>query len=126
RTAQPVIVVDMLAEPGLTAPWSLAPLPTAETNGEIPRAWMGIPLIVRDRVIGMLSIGHDEVGHFADGHAQIALAFASQAAIAVENARLYEAARDHAALEERQRLARELHDAVTQTRSEERRVGKEC
>ncbi len=114
RTAQPVIVDDMLAEPGLTAPWNLTP-GALDTAPEIPRAWMGVPLIVRDRVIGMLSIGHDEVGHFAEGHAQIALAFASQAAVAVENARLYEAAQDRAAFEELQRLARELHDAVTQT-----------
>ena len=57
---------------------------------------MGIPLIVRERVIGMLSIGHDEVGHFADGHAQIALAFASQGAIAVENAQLYDRAESRA------------------------------
>ncbi|MDH4209069.1 MAG: sensor histidine kinase, partial [Anaerolineae bacterium] len=40
---------------------------------------------------------------------------AHQAAIAIENARLYEQAQHAAALEERGRLARELHDAVTQT-----------
>jgi signal transduction histidine kinase len=45
----------------------------------------------------------------------LALAFAQQAAIAIENARLYEQAQTLAILEERQRLARELHDAVTQT-----------
>jgi signal transduction histidine kinase len=39
---------------------------------------------------------------------------ANQAGIAIENARLYRAARKVAALEERQRLARELHDSVTQ------------
>ena len=45
----------------------------------------------------------------------LALAFASQAAVAMENARLYEQAQALAALEERQRLARDLHDAVSQT-----------
>ena len=42
-------------------------------------------------------------------------AFANQVALALENARLYERAREAATLEERNRLARELHDAVTQT-----------
>jgi signal transduction histidine kinase len=41
-------------------------------------------------------------------------AVADQAAVAVENARLFSEARGKAALEERQRLARELHDSVSQ------------
>jgi two-component system nitrate/nitrite sensor histidine kinase NarX len=45
----------------------------------------------------------------------LAWAFASQAALAIERVRLYEQARELAATEERQRLARELHDAVSQT-----------
>jgi len=40
---------------------------------------------------------------------------ANQAAVAIENARLYEQIRQVATLEERQRLARELHDSVTQS-----------
>ena len=44
----------------------------------------------------------------------LTLAVASQAAIAIENARLYEQAREVAAYAERQRLARELHDSVSQ------------
>jgi two-component system nitrate/nitrite sensor histidine kinase NarX len=43
------------------------------------------------------------------------LAFANQAAMALENARLYEQAQELAAIQERQRLARDLHDAVSQT-----------
>jgi two-component system nitrate/nitrite sensor histidine kinase NarX len=43
------------------------------------------------------------------------MTLANQAAIAMENIKLYEHAQDLAALQERQRLARELHDAVTQT-----------
>src|SRR5438876_8517937 len=40
--------------------------------------------------------------------------FTQQAAVAIENARLYEQVRGKAALEERQRLARDLHDSVSQ------------
>src|SRR6185295_7642889 len=78
-------------------------------------SWMGVPLIARDRVVGVLAILHREADHFTAEYAELALAFASQAAIAIENARLYEQAQGRAALEERQRLARDLHDAVTQT-----------
>ncbi len=41
--------------------------------------------------------------------------FANQAAAAIENARLYEQSREYAVVEERNRLARELHDSVTQS-----------
>ncbi|HYX51328.1 MAG TPA: sensor histidine kinase, partial [Ktedonobacteraceae bacterium] len=51
---------------------------------------------------------------FTPHHANLALAIANQAAIAIENARLYEQAQALAAIEERQRLARELHDSVSQ------------
>ena len=42
------------------------------------------------------------------------MAIATQAAVALENAKLYERAQEVATLEERQRLARELHDSVSQ------------
>jgi signal transduction histidine kinase len=57
---------------------------------------------------------HVETGHFTPEDARLALAFADQTAVAIENARLYEPAQGVAALEERQRLARDLHDSVSQ------------
>jgi PAS domain S-box-containing protein len=75
---------------------------------------LGVPLIVRDRVIGMLSLTFSEPHYYTPRHAELALAIASQAAVAIENARLYEQAQELAVLEERQRLARELHDSVSQ------------
>jgi len=72
------------------------------------------PLIVKGRNLGGLLLVHRVPGYYTERHAQLAMAFAQQAAAAVENARLYEAARGLAALEERQRLARELHDSVSQ------------
>jgi signal transduction histidine kinase len=71
-------------------------------------------MLVKGRVAGLLRLEHSEPGHFAQHRARLALAMANQAGIAIENARLYRAARKVAALEERQRLARELHDSVTQ------------
>jgi signal transduction histidine kinase len=78
------------------------------------RAWMGVPLVVRDEVIGAIVLSHGEVGHYTPRHAELALAFAGHAALAIENARLYAQAQQTASLEERQKLARELHDSVSQ------------
>lgn len=78
------------------------------------RSWLGVPLMVKDRAIGVLRVDHIESEHFNEQDAQLVLAFANQAAVAIENARLYERAQNLAVLEERQRLARELHDSVSQ------------
>jgi signal transduction histidine kinase len=78
------------------------------------RAWIGIPLIVKERVIGLLSLTHEVPNYYNQRHAQVAQTIANQLAIAMENATLYEHAQDCAALEERQRIARELHDSVNQ------------
>jgi len=77
-------------------------------------AFMGIPLTLKERVIGMLVVTSREPYYFTRRHATLALAVANQAAVAIENARLYERAQELAALEERQKLARELHDSVSQ------------
>ncbi len=75
---------------------------------------MIIPLTLKEQAIGMLVLLSSEKQAFTPHHATLALAIANQAAIAIENARLYEQAQELAALEERQRLARELHDSVSQ------------
>jgi PAS domain S-box-containing protein len=78
------------------------------------RSWLGVPLILMGQPIGLLAISHDEPGHYTERHVELARTIATQAAIAIENARLYEQAQSAAVLEERQRLARELHDSVSQ------------
>jgi signal transduction histidine kinase len=59
-------------------------------------------------------VTHSEPAHFTLRRAEVALGIANQAAVAVENAQLYRQAQLAAALEERQRLARELHDSISQ------------
>jgi len=78
------------------------------------RACLFVPLTLKDRVDGMLVMTSTEVDAFTQHHATLAQAIANQAAIAIENARLYARAQELAALEERQKLARELHDSVSQ------------
>jgi signal transduction histidine kinase len=71
-------------------------------------------LIIRDEVYGAIVLYQHAAHTFSDAEIQLALAIGDYAALAVENARLFAAAHDTAALEERQRLARELHDSVSQ------------
>ncbi len=54
------------------------------------RGWMGVPLIVQDRIIGMLALDSYEPNRFTPEHVRMASAFAAHVAIALENARLYE------------------------------------
>ncbi|MCJ7626352.1 MAG: PAS domain S-box protein, partial [Anaerolineaceae bacterium] len=78
-------------------------------------SWMWVPLAVQGQVIGGLGIAHTQKDHFTAHHASLALSMADQVAITMVNAELYEQARTLAALQERQRLARNLHDAVNQS-----------
>jgi signal transduction histidine kinase len=86
----------------------------ASQNLDDLNSWVGVPLIARDSSIGMLSLAHRQANYFTGARVDLLMTFAHQAAIAIENARLYEQVRELAALEERQKLARELHDSVSQ------------
>lgn len=113
-SGEPVIIPDVTAD---TPPARVFRQRLAALLGETPAyigCWMGVPLLYRDEVIGMLDFDHEQPGAFSERHARLALAAASQAAIAIMNTRLLAEVQGAAALEERQRLARELHDAVTQ------------
>jgi two-component system nitrate/nitrite sensor histidine kinase NarX len=79
------------------------------------RSWLGTPLMVKGEMLGMLTLDHNEPDFFSTHHADLVLAFANQVAVAIENARLYQHAEASAVAAERSRLARDLHDAVTQT-----------
>jgi len=78
------------------------------------RALLVVPLIVKDEVYGALALFYRQTRAFSDEEILLANAVSDQAALAIENARLVVAAQDRAVLEERQRLARDLHDSVTQ------------
>jgi signal transduction histidine kinase len=80
------------------------------------RTILSVPMKTRQRTVGVLSVYNKEgEGGFTDRDADLATFFANQAAVAIENARLYEQSREYAVVEERNRLARELHDSVTQS-----------
>ncbi|HJX38395.1 MAG TPA: GAF domain-containing protein, partial [Anaerolineae bacterium] len=78
------------------------------------RAELVVPLRLGDRVVGTLDVQSEEANAFRDEDVRVMQSLADQVAVAIENARLYDRSQDAAVLEERNRLARELHDSVTQ------------
>jgi len=79
------------------------------------RAWMWVPVAVKGRILGGIGVAHSRRNHFSAHHASLGLSMADQVAITMANAELYEQAGALASLQERQRLARNLHDAVNQS-----------
>ena len=78
------------------------------------RSELALPVMGRGEMIGVLDIESDRLNAFDEDDLVILQSLANQAGVAIQNAKLYEQARQLAVLEERQRLARELHDSVTQ------------
>lgn len=79
------------------------------------RSFIGIPLYSYDELMGFLILHALTPNFFSTAHIAPLKAFAAQAATAIQNAHLYQQSRSLAALEERQRLARDLHDSISQT-----------
>lgn len=85
------------------------------TDGlEWVQSYAGAPVIADDKIIGFLCLFSKQNYFFDNSHAEHLKAFADHASIAIRNARAYEQEHELAAMQERQRLAREMHDAVSQ------------
>jgi len=74
-----------------------------------------LPLTVRDDAFGVIALPYAATVSFSPDDLGLASSFADQAALAIENARLREQVESSAVAAERSRLARELHDSVTQS-----------
>jgi phosphoserine phosphatase RsbU/P len=97
RHRQAVLVPDVSKDPRYI-------LLNPETRSEL-----AVPLIYKDKVIGVLDLEHTKRGFFTDDHNRTVTTLAAQVAIALENARLYEEiARQEKRLERDLALAREL------------------
>ena len=79
------------------------------------RAWMAVPLTSREQVLGVLRVDHHEPDFFDVERARLLQAVGSQTALAIRHAQMLEREREVAVMAERNRIARELHDAVSQT-----------
>lgn len=103
-TGKPLLVPDVSKEPRYMS-----------MQGSVTRSELVVPIIVKRQVIGVLDAQSDRLNAFDQSDLAVLQALAHQAGAAIENARLYEQSQRLAVMEERSRLARELHDAVTQT-----------
>ena len=78
-------------------------------------SFLGVPVRVHGAVYGNLYLTNKTTAaEFSEDDEELALALAFAAGIAIENARLHSLVRDHALMEERDRIARDLHDSVIQ------------
>jgi len=135
---QPLLtaVLDRLDEAGATAAaevWELGPdggwgrlvargdafadappRPDEDAPAPVDGDLLTLPLRVRDRTVGLLRARAREGAAWGEERLHWATGVAAQAAVAIENVRLYERARDEATEEARRHLARELHDSVSQ------------
>ena len=81
----------------------------------VMRSFLGVPIVARGDIIGALYLTDKEgAAEFDERDERVIAVLAAHAAIAIENARLFEASRELSVAEERNRLARDLHDAMTQ------------
>jgi signal transduction histidine kinase len=79
-------------------------------------SFLGVPVIWRKRVIGNLYLTEKiNAAEFSEEDEQALITLAAQAAVAIENARLYEQEGHMARMEERHRIGMDLHDGVMQT-----------
>ncbi|NTW98301.1 MAG: GAF domain-containing protein, partial [Oscillochloris sp.] len=104
RSGQTIRVDDVHSEPGYFV--------VAERS--VTRAELCVPIIASGRTLGLLNLESPQLGAFSDEDVSIMETIADVLAGTLENARLYRRAQAAAVLEERNRLARELHDSVSQ------------
>jgi signal transduction histidine kinase len=78
------------------------------------RSLAAVPLRAKEAIVGVLGAATRTDRCFSSAEVELLSAIGSQVGIAVENARLYQRSRQVAVLEERNRLAREIHDALAQ------------
>jgi PAS domain S-box-containing protein len=115
---QPIYLHDVQAEPKFKI----------QGNTDYVRGWLSVPLIVREELIGYLTLDSRWAGAYGQTEADLAQTFANQAAIAIQNARLFEAERSTrrqlrnlasylqtAREKERTTIAREIHDEFGQS-----------
>jgi signal transduction histidine kinase len=79
------------------------------------RSFLGLPIVFKGDVIGAFYLTDKTTGpEFTEDDERLVGVLAPHAAVLIEHARLYEQSRELSVLDERNRLARELHDAMTQ------------
>ena len=118
QTRRSLCVADLHSHPAMPR----------ETQGEIQHSWLGVPLLVAGRVIGLVTLAKAEPGFYTPEKVNLAEALAAPASVAIANARLVgELLSGRRRLQtlskklvdvqetERRHFARELHDEIGQS-----------
>ena len=105
-TGEPLIVQDLSQDPKLTR---------AVIKDSDFQSLAIAPLVSRAKVLGTFFVVTRRDREFSQQDVDLLISIGGQIGVAVENAQLYEQAKQMAVVGERQRLARELHDSVTQS-----------
>ena len=110
-------VDDLVAEAIGERATAIRPLPptTWEAAESRSRVMLAVPLVIRGEVFGAIAFTYENRRSLDGSQLRIARAFADQAALAIENARLRARIEEAAIEAERTRIARDLHDSVTQS-----------
>ncbi len=107
RSTTPLVLPDLADDPSL-------PPALAEADHRIGRAYIGAPLRAKGQALGALSLFGETILDYTIEDITLFMTIADQIGGLVERARLAQQAEAAAVVQERQRLARELHDSVTQ------------
>jgi PAS domain S-box-containing protein len=101
----PMLTPNLMIDPGASP---------AILSG-LDNSYVGLPMRAKGKVVGVFSVLGKTGRQFRPDEVVLLTSIADQVGVAVENARLYQQAEQLAIMEERERLARDLHDAVTQS-----------
>ena len=107
-TGRPIAVKDARTDPRVSKRETI-------TEPEGIRSFMQVPIEIGGKVFGVFSADYTQPRAFGQEEKRLFLALAQRAALAIDTAQLHEQSQELAVVEARNRLARDLHDAVTQT-----------
>lgn len=106
-TGKPVVVADFI-------PGNLRPDVRAAIRAEGIRSFVHLPIVVDHKVVAVFNIGFTHPDFIPEDTVRVFSALVNRAAISIANMELFEQTKDLAVMEERNRLARDLHDSAKQ------------
>ncbi|HET9587483.1 MAG TPA: two-component regulator propeller domain-containing protein [Anaerolineales bacterium] len=106
-TGKPIIVTELKPE-------DLRPDIRAAVMAEGIRSFVHLPIVVDHRVVGVFNVGFTRPDFIAEDSVRLFSALVNRASISIANMELFEQTKDLAVMEERNRLARDLHDSAKQ------------